>query len=136
MAKKIGLVLGVVFLFIGILGFVGTPIVGAEGILLTNTLLALVYVISGLIFIIVTLKATDSLGVVFKVFGMLYLIVAILGFFVIGDSGTGMILGLIDVNGAGNIFHVILGVLILILSFKVGKGSRMSTGMPIGGMPQ
>lgn len=129
MAKKLGLVLGIVFVLIGILGFMGTSLVGAEGTFETNTLHDLVHIITGLVFIFVAMKSVAKLGMVFKVFGIVYLLVAALGFMV----GEGMVLGLLHVNGADNVLHLILGAVILFLGFKAGKSSGMSSSMPMGG---
>ena len=134
MAKKLGLILGIVFVLVGILGFMGTGIVGPEGMFMTNTLHDLVHLVTGLVFIIVALKAVDSVGVVFKVFGIVYLLVAILGFMMVGENGMGSILGLLDVNSADNWLHLVLGVVILALGFKVGKKAMSASSMPMGGM--
>ncbi len=129
MAKKLGLVLGIVFVLIGLLGFLKMSLVGPEGLFMTNTLHDLVHLITGLIFIFVAMKSVDSLGIVFKVFGIIYLVVAILGFMV----GEGMVLGILNVNGADNVLHLILGVVILFFGFKFGK-KEMSSMPPMGGM--
>ena len=132
MAKTIGLVLGVVFLAVGLLGMlVANPLVGPGALFETNTLHDLVHLATGLLFVLVALFAESSMAMFMKIFGVVYLLVAVLGFL----SG-GMILGLIAANTADHLLHVVLGVVILGLGWKLGQGNGMggmSSGMG-GGM--
>jgi hypothetical protein len=68
-----------------------------------------------------------------KILGVVYLIVAALGFLMASP-----ILGLIEVNGADNVFHVLLGIVLLGGGFlgKGGAAPSMGSGMntpPMGG---
>lgn len=128
MAKKLGLVLGVVFLLVGLLGFVSNPIVGDMGIFHTNGGHSLVHIITGLLFIFVALKATNSTGIVLKVFGIVYLLVAILGFVMLGSQESVSLLGFIDVNSADNYLHVILAVVVFAAGMMAGKKQTMMNG--------
>ena len=133
MAKKTGWVLGIIFILAGVLGFMGTSFIGDMGTFHTNTLLSVVHVVTGLIFILVAAKSADSMGKTCKILGIIYIIIALLGFFVIGDDGMGAVLGFLHVNGATNILHIVLGIVALALGFKSGRGSSMPS---MGGMPQ
>lgn len=128
-AKKIGLVLGIIFVLVGVLGMVGTGIVGPEGTFMTNTAHDLVHLISGLILIFVAMKSAGATGTTLKVLGIIYLIVAILGFVMTGADG--MLLGFLMSNGADNVLHLILGIVLLGAGFWAGKKpmSSMPTGM-------
>jgi len=62
------------------------------------------------------------LPTVFKIFGIVYLLVAILGFF----SGSGSVLGFLDVNSADNWLHVVLGIVVLGAGFMSAKETMVS----------
>lgn len=130
MAKKVSLILGVVFVLVGLLGFVPNPLVGEGGFFHTDLVHNLVHLIIGIVLLVMMSKPAAGLTV--KVVGIVYLVVAILGFLMVG-SETGKLIGLIEVNGADNWLHLVLGVVIVILGWTVCKGSSSSASMN-GGM--
>lgn len=135
MQKTILWVLGAVFTLVGVLGFISNPIVGASGLFQTNLLHDLVHLITGLVFLGIAFKAEDKAGLALKVFGIVYLVVAVLGFLMVPQGGA--LLGLIQTNMADHWLHLVLGVVILGLAFWGGKGTSkpmMQTGAPMGGM--
>jgi Domain of unknown function (DUF4383) len=111
MAKKFAMIFGWIFVVIGVLGFISNPIVGSApgAIFVTDTAHNLVHLISGIVFLWVVYGAAEKAGMTLKVFGVIYLIVAILGFL----SGSGMILGLITTSSADNWLHLVFGLLFL-----------------------
>lgn len=119
MAKKLALTFGIVFLLVGIIGLLGgLGIVGPTGIFITDSIHDWVHLLSGLVFVIVALAAPAKSSVTMTVFGVIYLLVAILGFFM------SPVLGFLVVNGADNILHLVLGLVILGAGLKT-KGSAM-----------
>ncbi len=124
MSKTIGLVVGIVFLLVGILGYVANPIVGADGFFLTNTAHDWVHLLTGIVFILWSVMAPRSVGMGLKIFGVVYLLVAILGFFT-APSGTGLLLNTVAINSADNWLHVVLGVVVLLLGFAASKDRTM-----------
>lgn len=127
-AKKIGMVLGIIFIIVGLLGLVGglgLGLVGANGIFMTNTAHDLVHLVTGILFVFVSMKAASSMTTVFKIFGIVYLLVALLGFWM-GSP----VLGFLDTNAAANWLHVVLGVVILGSGFMAsGRGMMNGGGM-------
>lgn len=117
MAKTVSLVLGIVFVLVGILGWIPNPIVGPSGLFETNLVHDLVHIISGLLFLYVAFMAPDKAGLAFKIFGVVYLLVAILGLLLVPSGGE--LLGLVHTNPADHWLHVLLGVGILGLGFVV-----------------
>src|SRR5262245_46407774 len=98
MAKNWAIIFGVVFVIVGLLGFVGgAGIVGPNGLFVTDTVHDIVHLVSGLIFLIVAFSAPQSSAATMKVFGIIYLLVALLGFFM-----TSPLLGIMAYNGADN----------------------------------
>jgi hypothetical protein len=109
-------VFGAVFLLIGVLGFV--PALNPDGNLLgifhVNALHNVVHLASGLVALIAGFAATDRYAkVYFQVFGVVYALVAVLGF-VYGDNN---ILGLVASNMADTLLHVVIAIATLTLGF-------------------
>lgn len=106
------MVFGVVFLVIGVLGFV--PGITSNGHLLgifeVDTLHNIIHVLTGVLALVFMKKNAKMF---FKVFGVVYLLVTILGFVMSGD-----ILGLMMVNTADNLLHLVVSAVALWLGFR------------------
>lgn len=115
MLKKAALVLGVVLLAVGVLGFV--PGITSNGKLLgifeVNAVHNIIHVLSGIAAILGS-KSEAYASLYFKVFGVVYALVTVVGFI----SGT-TVLGLFDVNLADNLLHVLIAGSALYLGFGV-----------------
>lgn len=128
MAKKLALLFGIVFVLVGLLGmFVPNPLVGAGAIFDTNTAHDLVHLLFGLILVFVALKAPMKSGLWLKILGVVYLVVAVLGF--VMAPGSGMLLGLIEANDADHWLHVVLGIVLVLAGFAGGKSKMMDKPM-------
>lgn len=116
---------GIVFIAIAILGFV--PGITSNGMLLgifeVDTLHNIIHLLSGIIAIVCSSSMSNS-KTYFKVFGLVYLLVTILGFI-----GSGSVLGLIMVNGADNLLHLVISIVSLALGFGGSKSSMSSQPM-------
>lgn len=115
MVKTMALVFGVIFVAVGILGFV--PGITTDGHLLgvfhVNTAHNVVHILSGVIAIAAGMTSVKAARVYFRVFGLVYGLVAVLGFV----SGDRPVLGLIANNMADNWLHVGIALVSLILGF-------------------
>lgn len=111
-AKTAAMVLGLVFLIVGALGFVPNPIVGPDGIFVVNATHNWIHLASGIVLLI---GAYSALGpsLALKIIGVTYAIVAVLGFVMPGD----MLLGMIAMNMADHWLHVVLAIVILYAGF-------------------
>lgn len=121
MIKKLSLVFGIVFLAIGILGFVPGVTNDQDmllGIFKVGVLHNLVHILSGVAALIAA-KSEDYAQLYFRVFGSVYALVAIIGF-IQGNT----VLGLFDINMADNWLHTVLAVAILGIGFGVPKSSE------------
>lgn len=121
MIQKAATWFGIVFIAIGVLGFV-PGITTSSGFLLgifqVDALHNIIHLLSG----IVALLSAGSMGgakTYFKVFGVVYALVTILGF-IQGQT----VLGLISVNIADNILHLLIAIVALSLGF--GGKSKMA----------
>lgn len=128
MAKNLAIVFGIIFVLVGLAGFVGgLGIVGSTGIFETDTVHDLVHIITGVVLLIVAFAASSSSGLWLKIVGVVYVVVAILGFLLVGSGGA--LLGLIHTNSTDHILHLVLGVVIFLAGMYGGKGSS-SMSMP------
>jgi hypothetical protein len=115
MVKTMAVLFGVVFLVIGILGFV--PAVTKDHMLLgifhVNAAHNVVHLLSGAVALFAGMTSVGASRTYFRIFGIVYGLVAVLGFFV----GDGMLLGLISNNTADTWLHVAIAAVSLILGF-------------------
>ena len=106
---------GFVFVLIGILGFV--PGLTTDGNLLglfhVNVLHNIIHLASGIVALLAGYSSLRNSKLYFQVFGVVYALVAVLGF-VSGDSD---IVGLVANNMADNLLHVVIAVTALYLGF-------------------
>jgi hypothetical protein len=120
MVKTAAILFGIVFLAIGILGFVpsvtttdanGMPML--LGIFHVNPLHNIVHLASGVVALFCGMSGVGASRTYFRIFGIVYLVVAILGFY---PGGT-MILGMLSNNPAVTWLHVAIAVVSLYLGF-------------------
>lgn len=124
MAKKLAVVFGVVFVLVGVLGFVSNPIVGANGLFLTDTLHNLVHLVIGIVLLVVAMSAPAKSASWLKIFGVVYLLLVVLGFLLIPSGG--MLLGLVTMNTADHFLHLVLGIVLLAAGFMSSNSSSMT----------
>lgn len=124
MAKTFGMLFGIVFLAVGILGFVpGVTTTGADGmpmllgIFMVNTAHSFVHIASGAVFLLASMSGGGAARLWFQIFGLVYAVVAVLGFM----TPNGMLLGLISNNPADTWLHVVLAVAMLAIGFGTPK---------------
>lgn len=117
---KWGWTFAVVFALVGLLGFVSNPIVGASGMFATDLNHNLVHLISAAVFAFAASRGAATTSLVMKIFGVVYLLVGVLG--MAGMATDGSLFGLMQVNDADNYLHLALGVVIGGLGFFGSKG--------------
>lgn len=124
-AKTTAILIGLIFLAVGLLGFVSNPIVGVSDnvIFHADTVHNVVHIVSGVLFVLIALAAPRSAAGFMKFFAVVYLLIGILGFVSVGTDGVGKVLGFLNVNGPDNYLHVGLGLLIFILAVASRKVS-------------
>ena len=123
--KKIAVIFGVVFVAVGVLGWV--PVVNPGGKLLglfdVNAAHNLVHLATGIIAIIVGMSSDKASKIFFQVFGVIYALVAVLGFY----SGDQPLLGIVSNNGADSVLHVVIAVVALYLGFGMKAETPAAT---------
>jgi len=118
-AKNISMLLGIVFLVVGVLGFLPNPIVSPGGIFAVNELHNIVHILSGIALVLGATLLSGSASLILKIFGIVYLLVAILGFVMPGNY----LLGLILINDADRWLHLVLAIVILGAGFTLSNRS-------------
>lgn len=113
-AKSAALLFGVVFIAVGLLGFIDNPIIGdANNVIFhADTTHNMVHIVSGVLFVLVALAAPAAASGFMVVFGIVYLLLGILGLNAIGSDGMTELVGFLHVNGNDNYLHLVLGVVI------------------------
>ena len=123
MVKTMAVLFGVVFLLIGILGFV--PAVTKDEMLLgifhVNTAHNVVHLLSGVVALFCGMNSVSASRRYFRIFGVVYGLVAVMGFFV----GDGMLLGMISNNTAVTWLHVAIAAVSLILGFMPARAETV-----------
>jgi hypothetical protein len=123
-AKTAALILGVVLIIVGVLGYIKNPLIGEYGIFLTNNMHNLVHIISG-IFLLIGVYTALSPSLALKILGVVYAIVAVLGF-VMMKGGDGVMFG-IAMNMMDHWLHVALAIVILAAGFGLPAVARPVT---------
>ena len=115
MIKTAAVLFGIVFILIGILGFVPgvTDNHMLLGIFHVNPAHNVVHLLSGAAALFAGMTSFGAARIYFRVFGVIYGLVAVMGFFV----GDGMLLGLISNNVADTWLHVVIAAVSLFLGF-------------------
>lgn len=111
--RILALVFGIIFVLVGFLGFVPAAVINGNllGIFSVNFLHNIIHIVSGVLALLSAYK--ESLAkLFFQVFGIIYGIVTLLGFFMAG----GMVFGM-HMNLADNFLHLFLAVVFLYLGF-------------------
>lgn len=119
MARKFLIIFGWILVALGVLGFIPNPLVGTGALITAGTMDNIIHLISGGVFLWVAYGGAPAKSAqVLKVFGIIYLILAILGFFGVA------LLNLSTATFVGW-FNLILGLLFLYGSMAKGTPSSL-----------
>lgn len=117
MLKRMARIFGYTFVVVGILGFI-PGITTDEGRLLgifqVDAMHNIVHILSGVVALLAAYKSQHAARMYFKVFGVVYGLVAILGIF----HGNQPLFGLMAHNGADVVLHFLIAGVALYLGFS------------------
>lgn len=116
-AKTAAIVLGAIFIIVGILGFIPNPLVSPTGLFAVNAAHNVVHLASGAVLLAGALSAFGA-RTALLVIGVVYAAVALLGL----ALGGPMLLGVIQMNAADHALHVVLAVVILAAGYFLPEG--------------
>jgi hypothetical protein len=122
-ARTAAMLIGVIFIAVGLLGFIDNPIIydSDSAIFYADKFHNMVHIGSGILFILIALAARGTAGGFCILFGVFYLAIGVIGLMNTGTKGMGKVLGILHVNGADNVLHVVLGLVILIMGISSRK---------------
>lgn len=120
-AKSVAMWLGVLFLVVGVAGFIPplSPDGKVLGLFLTDPLHNIVHLLTGILAIFAAKSGDGATRTYFQVFGVVYALVTVLGFL----TGTGLF-GLLPVNIFDNLFHLVVAVVSLYYGFGGKKAAK------------
>lgn len=122
MLQTIAIIFGIIVLAIGVLGLY--PLFAPHGLLFglfhVNNIHNLIHVATGVAAILCGLNSLIASRFFFQVFGVIYAIIAIVGFFYGGQS----ILNVIANNMADNWLHTVIAIIALYLGFAYRSDQR------------
>lgn len=113
MIKPVTWILGIVLLAMGIIGFFNNPVIGLFEV---DTIHNIIHLVSGLVAIGAVLTGESYARLFLIVFGIVYAIVAVIGF-----VGNGNILGIFTTNRADDYLHTAIALVSLSIGFKGRK---------------
>lgn len=111
------------FLLATVLGFIPNPLVGDGALFQTNTAHNMVHLATAAGFLVVGLLGNRASTLFMKSFGVVYLLVGVLGFYLLGGASEGHLLGVVHINTLDNYLHLVLGAVILLSGFYLTKRS-------------
>lgn len=124
------MILGVVFVLVGVIAFFSNPVVG---IFEVGRILAIIHILAGVVLFSASRSSNPRTpGTALKIVGIVYGLITILGFLMIGDKESVTILGLFDVNHADNWLHLVLSILMIWTGFS--RPRMMMSSQAEGGM--
>jgi hypothetical protein len=129
-SKSAALVLGFIFLAVGLLGYVNNPIIGeSEDVIFhSDNVHNMVHIISGALFVLIALASPSFARTFMIIFGIVYLAIGIMGL-VNMEAGQdlGEVLGFLHVNTNVNYLHIGLGIVILLAALASASAKRVVT---------
>jgi hypothetical protein len=121
-AKSAAVAFGVLFLIVGVLGFVPNPIISPAGYFVVNNLHNLFHIAVGIVLLMGAYAGAGSFGpgMALRFVGAVYAILAVMGFFLPGN----LIFGMIAMNMADHWLHAVLAVVLLLAGFVLAPARR------------
>ncbi len=116
--RTVALVVGIVFVLVGILGFIPSLVSGGDllGIFAVNALHSIVHLLFGILGIVAAYTGWPR--TYNRVFGVIYLLLAVLGF-IPALSSNGLLLGIVAINTSDNFLHLVIGLVLAVVGFFV-----------------
>lgn len=117
------------FFSAGVIGFLPNPLLGPDALFVTNGAHNLVHLATAAAFAAMATLGSAAAVRFMKIFGVVYLLVGVLGFVALGGATTGHLLGVVHINGADNLLHLGLGTGILASGLFAGSANLGDTGV-------
>jgi hypothetical protein len=124
-AKSAAVIFGILFLIVGVLGFIPNPIVSPTGIFEVNNYHNLFHIGAGILLLVGAYASAGSFGpgMALRFVGAVYAVLAVMGFFMPMNG----ILGAFAMNMADHWLHTLLAVVLLLAGFVLAPAPRTAT---------
>ncbi len=120
MTKTVAKIFGAIVLLLGIIGLFSNSFIGANGYFMANAGLDIVNILLGIaLFGVSGDEASSALWL--KILGVVYALLAIIGFAIVTSAGTANVLGFMSFNMADNWLYLIIGAVMFIGGFMEEK---------------
>lgn len=116
MEKTLARVFGVIIALIGVVGLFSNSLIGTSGYFQANVGLDIVNFVLGVVLLFASAKEAQA-ALWLKIVGVVYFILAIFGFALMGASGVSNVFGFMQFNMADNWLYGILGLIVFIAGF-------------------
>lgn len=123
-ATGIAWLLATAFTVTTVVGFLPNPLVGKDALFVTNAAHNLVHLATAIGFATVAMLGARASILFMKSFGVVYLLVGVLGFVVLGSAPEGHLFGLVHINQLDNFLHLGLSALIIAAGFYADARER------------
>jgi len=117
MSKKFNLILAGFIFFLGLVGFLPNPVIGAAGFIKTDIFHNFLHILLGLILLLCSMWKGRSAGLVSKLGGVFLVLLSVAGFLLAKNE---KLFGLLTANVLVNWLHLALGIAFL----AVGSGKE------------
>jgi len=108
-ARVLSTTLGIIFVAVGLVGFIPNPLVSGDGLFVTNGIHNVVHILTGVAFFAILWAVGKESRLIVTV-GIAYAVVALLGFLTDGDY----LLGIVHINQADRWLHAALAAAIIL----------------------
>jgi hypothetical protein len=121
-ARSAANIFGILFLIVGVLGFIPNPIVSPTGIFQVNEYHNIFHIGAGIILLLGTYASAGAFGpgLALRFVGAVYALIAVLGFIMPGNA----VMGAFNMNMADHWLHCALAVLLLFAGFVLAPARR------------
>jgi hypothetical protein len=110
MNKRWAMIFGAAFVLVGLLGYVPNPLIGPDGLFMTNGAHNMAHLLIGVILLVASTQSERAAYLSNMTFGAVYGLLALMGFASIGNEGHANLLGMVHINGADNWLHLFLAL--------------------------
>ena len=123
--KNIAMIFGIVLVLVGVLGWIPALSPGGKllGLFDVNSAHNLVHLVTGIVAIVASMASESASRLFFRIFGIVYALVAVLGFY----YGDQPLLGIVSSNAADSALHVVIAVVALYLGFGMKSAETPAT---------
>jgi len=121
MAKTLTIILGVILVLFGLLGFTSNSLIGTNALFVADMAHNIIHIVLGAILLTVAFWSSKDSVLWLKIVGSVTFFLGLIGILTVPSIG-GTLLGIIYTNGASNWLHLIAGIVIFIAGIYGKEG--------------